>query len=354
MYLAPATMLLVEPRRIRSNISPRDGRREAAQVKLKASICIPSYNRREYLLATLRSLNHQSADSDAYEVIVADDGSSDGTLEALAELRPRYRLRWFTQPNAGPAAASNAAAELAENEVLIFLDADQVCTPDMVSVHLEIHECEGNVFVQGLFPLADGFRSRAASLLYERALLSALEPIDRRHPASCHMWSAQVSVRRSVWNEIGGFDSSFREYGGEDTDFGLRVAALGVPFIFDPRALSFHLHEVSYRSLRRQAYDEGCSIVRLSEKHGLPVRTLFGGDLDKPIDRVFEAGWSGVPQAMEAFGRVLTVGVMAADTVRVRPLQLLAARFVHRWYKVGGLVAAGYRAGRRESPRRAA
>jgi GT2 family glycosyltransferase len=354
MYLAPATMLIVEPRRIRSNICPRDGRREAAQVKLKASICIPSYNRREYLLATLRSLNHQRADSDAYEVIVADDGSSDGTLEALAELRPRYRLRWFTQPNAGPAAASNAAAELAENEVLIFLDADQVCTPDMVSVHLEIHECEGNVFVQGLFPLADGFGSRAASLLYERALLSALEPIDRRHPASCHMWSAQVSVRRSVWNEIGGFDSSFREYGGEDTDFGLRVAALGVPFIFDPRALSFHLHEVSYRSLRRQAYDEGCSIVRLSEKHGLPVRTLFGGDLDKPIDRVFEAGWSGAPRAMEAFGRVLTVGVMAADTVRVRPLQLLAARFVHRWYKVGGLVAAGYRGGRRESPRRAA
>jgi GT2 family glycosyltransferase len=310
---------------------------------LKASICVPSYNRREYLLATLRSLDHQSADPKSYEVIVADDGSSDGTVEALAELQTKYRLRWLTQANAGPAAASNAAAELAENEVLIFLDADQVCTRDMVAVHLETHEREGNVFVQGLFPLAEGFRTRAASLLYERALLSALEPIDQRHPASCHMWSAQISVRRSVWAEIGGFDSSFREYGGEDTDFGLRVAALGVPFIYEPRALSYHLHQVSYRALRRQAYDEGCSIVHLSEKHGLPVEALFGGELDKPVDRVFEAGWTASPRAMEALGQVLTVGVRAADAVRVRPLQLLAARFVHRWYKIGGLVAGGYR-----------
>jgi GT2 family glycosyltransferase len=314
-------------------------------MKLKASICIPSYNRKQFLLATLRSLNHQSAHPDSYEVIVSDDGSTDGTVEVLAELRTKYRLRWFTQTNAGPAAASNAAAALAENDVLIFLDADQVCSPNMVAVHLETHEREGDVFVQGLYPLAEGFRSRAASLLYERELLSALAPIDRPHPASSHMWSAQVSVRRSTWREVGGFDSCFREYGGEDTDFGLRVAALGIPFLFEPRALSYHLHEVSYRSLRRQAYAEGCSIVRLSEKHGIPVKTFFGGDMERPVDRVFEAGWAEVPRAMEGLGQVLTVGVMAADALHARPLQLLAARLVHRWYKVGGLVAAGYRAG---------
>jgi GT2 family glycosyltransferase len=338
----------VKSRRVHS--SDEEDLGKAPDTKLKASICIPSYNRKELLLATLRSLNHQSASPDLYEVIVADDGSSDGTVEALSELHTRYRLSWFTQPNAGPAAASNAAAERAENEVLIFLDADQVCSPKMVAVHLETHEREGNVFVQGLYPLAEGFRSRAVSLMYERQLLSALEPIDRPHPVSPHMWSAQVSVRRSVWKEVGGFDSSFREYGGEDTDFGLRVAALGVRFLFDPRALSYHLHDVSYSALRKQAYHEGCSIIHLSEKHGLPVETLFGGDLDKPIDRLFESGWSGAPRAMDALGQALTWGVMAADAVRARPLQLLAARFVHRWYKVGGLVAAGYRASAGKSP----
>ena len=343
-------MQRVKSRRTRSSKLLEEDGGEGPETRLKASICIPSYNRKELLLATLRSLNRQTAPADAYEAVVADDGSSDGTVEALADLRTRYRLRWFTQPNAGPAAASNAAAELAENEVLIFLDADQVCSPEMVAVHLETHEREGNVFVQGLYPLAEGYRSRAASLLYERQLLSALEPIDRPHPASSHMWSAQVSVRRPVWKQVGGFDTSFREYGGEDTDFGLRVAALGVRFLFDPRAFSYHLHHVSYSSLRKQAYHEGCSIVRLSEKHGLPVETLFGGELDKPIDRLFESGWNGAPRAMDALGQVLTIGVMAADAIRARPLQLLAARFVHRWYKVGGLLAAGYRPGSGKSP----
>jgi GT2 family glycosyltransferase len=340
----------VKSRRTRSSKQLDEDGGEGSQAGLKASICIPSYNRKQLLLATLRSLNQQTAPPDAYEVIVADDGSSDGTVDALAGLRTRYRLRWFTQPNAGPAAASNAAAEMAENDVLIFLDADQVCSPEMVAVHLETHQREGNVFVQGLYPLADGYRSRAASLLYERELMSALEPIDRPHPASPHMWSAQVSVRRSVWKEVGGFDSSFREYGGEDTDFGLRVAAQGVRFLFDPRALSYHLHDVSYSSLRKQAYHEGCSIVHLSEKHGLSVETLFGGDLDKPIDRLFESGWSGAPRAMDAVGQALTWGVMAADALRARPLQLAAARFVHRWFKLGGLVAAGYRPGTGKSP----
>jgi GT2 family glycosyltransferase len=343
-------MQRVKSRRTRSSKQLEEDGGPAPDTKLKASICIPSYNRKELLLATLRSLNQQSAPPDAYEVIVADDGSSDGTVEALADLRTRYRLRWFTQSNAGPASASNAAAELAEHEVLIFLDADQVCSLELVAVHLETHQREGNVFVQGLYPLAEGYRSRAASLLYERELLSALEPVDRPHPASPHMWSAQVSVRRSVWQEVGGFDSSFREYGGEDTDFGLRVAALGVRFLFDPRALSYHLHDVSYRSLRKQAYHEGCSIVHLSDKHGLPLEALFGGELDKPVDRLFEAGWSSAPRAMDVVGHALTLGVMAADAVRARPLQLLAARFVHRWYKVGGLVAAGYRPGTAKSP----
>jgi GT2 family glycosyltransferase len=318
---------------------------DPSQMSLKASICIPSYNRRELLLATLRSLEEQTAPAESYEVIVADDGSTDGTVEMLAQLRTRYHLRSFTQLNAGPAAASNAAARLAENEVLIFLDADQLCVPEMVAVHLEAHEREGNVFVQGLYPLAEGYRSRAASLLYERSLLSSLAPVDRRHPASPHMWSAQVSLRRSAWEEVGGFDTTFREYGGEDTDFGLRIAALGVSFVFEPRALSYHLHEVSCRSLRRQAYDEGRSIVRLAQKHGIAIETLFGGALDKPIDKLCDTGWRRHPGAMDVLGHVLSTGVIAADLLRVRCLQLLAARLVHRFYKVGGLVDAGFRRG---------
>ncbi len=310
---------------------------------LKASICIPSYNRRELLLATLRSLDDQTAPAESYEVIVADDGSSDGTVEALARLKTRYRLRWLTQPNAGPAAASNAAARLAEHDVLIFLDADQICDGDLVAVHLRTHEREGNVFVQGLYPLAKDCRSRGTSLVYEKWLFEALAPIDRTHPASPHMWSAQVSVRRSAWQAVGGFDTSFRDYGGEDTDFGLRIAALGIPFIFEPKALSFHLHNVGRAAFRMHAYDEGRAVIRLAEKHGLPVEELFGGPLNKPVDHFFEKGWLEYPAVMQRLGRALSIGMMAADLTHMRPAQLLAARLVYRFHKVGGMAAAGFR-----------
>lgn len=306
---------------------------------LNASICTPSYNRRDLLLTTLRSLDRQTVDPDRFEVVVVDDGSTDGTVETLADLSTRYRLRWVTQQNAGPAAATNAAAELAEHDVLIFLDADQICDPEMVATHLETHEREGNVFVQGLFPLAEGYRSRASSLLYEKSLLDALAPLDRRHPLSPHMWSAQVSVRRSAWEEVGGFDTSFRAYGGEDTDFGLRIAALGIPFVFEPRALSYHLHEVSYGAFGRQGFDEGRSVIRLANKHGLRMEDLFGGPLRNPIDRPVLAAWRATPQGMRALGWAMTNGVRMTDLLRVPAAQLLAARLVYRFYKLGGLAA---------------
>jgi len=122
------------------------------------------------------------------------------------------------------------------------------------------------------------------------------------------------------------------------------LAAQGVRFLFEPRALSYHLHEISYRSLRNQAFDEGRSIIRLSEKFGIPVETLFGGSVGGGIDRVVAGGWTRVPGVMAVVGRALTAGVMAADAIRVIPVQVLTARIVHRFYKIGGLVAAGFQA----------
>ena len=304
---------------------------------LRASICIPTYNRREILLRTLQSLNVQTAPPDSYEVIVADDGSSDGTPEMLATLQTRYRLRCVTQPNAGPAAASNTAARLAEHEVLIFLDDDQIASPGLVKAHLDAHEDHGPVLVQGLYPLAPGCKRRGSSLLYDRHLMAALEPIDVVHPMTPHIWSANISVPRSTWAEIGGFDESFREYGGEDTDFGVRAAATGVPVIFVPSAFSQHVHVVGYESMRRQAFAGGRSLVKLSTKFEAPVEEIAGHRFDKPSDRVSRAMWRWSPMIAGGAGRLLTGGLRVADVVGQRPLQLLLARAVDRHYKLGGL-----------------
>ena len=96
---------------------------------LTASVCIPTYNRRDKLLALLRCLGEQTIDPKCYEVIGTIDGSTDGTERALANLHIPYRLQWIARANAGTSAARNAAARLARSPVIIFLDDDQLPAP---------------------------------------------------------------------------------------------------------------------------------------------------------------------------------------------------------------------------------
>ena len=107
---------------------------EAASPRiLRASICIPTRNRAELLRLTLESLDRQTISADRFEVIVGDDGSTDETVAMLGGLRPRYPLTWRRATGSGPGAARNAAAGAAENDVLIFLDDDQLASPDLVA-----------------------------------------------------------------------------------------------------------------------------------------------------------------------------------------------------------------------------
>lgn len=300
------------------------------------SVLIPTYNRCQILLQTLDSLRHQTLPLERYEVIVAVDGSTDDTVEALRQYHPPYQFRWIYQPNGGCASACNAAARLAQHEVFVFLDDDQLASPQLLATHVRSQEGRP-VLVQGFYPLAPGYAWRGASIVYEGSYLRSLAPTDRAHPSTAHIWSANISVTRETFQRVGGFDESFREYGGEDTDFGLRVAGLGIPVIFEPEALSYHQHDVSYASVRRQAFCTGKSLVRLARKHDLALSSFSGGEPDRDIDRRVGLVWRRSPRLMEALGRTLTLGLLMADAVRLRPAQVTLARLVRRYYTVGGI-----------------
>lgn len=304
---------------------------------LFASITIPTYNRRALLLQTLASLERQSVPPDRYEVIVTVDGSTDGTAEALAGLRPTYPLRWLVQENRGAVAAANVAGRLARHEVLIVLGDDQLASFELVAAHLEAHQRHGVVLVQGDYPLAAGHDAGGASLVYERARRGAMLKLRAEGAASWHVWGGNFSIRRQTWLEVGGWDESFREYGGEDTDLGLRVAARGIPFIFEPRARTQHLHVVSPKGFGQHSFSEGRAVVRVARKHGLPLSAFAGSAIRGPVDRCLQWGWGWSPRLMNGIGRLLTLGLAGADVVRIRPAQVAAARLVRRFYRVGGI-----------------
>lgn len=97
--------------------------------EVRVSVIVPVYNGERFLAEALDSVLAQS--SAPYEIIVVDDGSTDGTPEVAA--RYRERVRYLRQDNAGPAAARNAGLMRAGGEVMAFLDADDLWHPDKLA-----------------------------------------------------------------------------------------------------------------------------------------------------------------------------------------------------------------------------
>lgn len=95
------------------------------------SIVIPCYNKVAYVAAAIESALSQTADC---EVIVIDDGSTDGSLEAIRHFDGR--IRWETGPNRGGSAARNRGLTLAEGRFIQFLDADDILPADKVALQL--------------------------------------------------------------------------------------------------------------------------------------------------------------------------------------------------------------------------
>ena len=126
-------------------ISPRascDGWRSQTVTPSQLSVLIASHNRREMLARCLAALAAQSEDPAAFEVIVADDGSTDGTAAALAELSTPFELRVIEHAKAGKPVVLNAAIDAARGEVCLFIDDDMIASPQLVAEHLAAHRRE--------------------------------------------------------------------------------------------------------------------------------------------------------------------------------------------------------------------
>jgi glycosyltransferase involved in cell wall biosynthesis len=102
------------------------------------SVCIPTYNRRHYLEQTLASIFAQTYKD--FEVVVVDDGSTDGTAEMIKNAG--YNVRYFWQENAGDAVARNTLIELAKGHYISFIDSDDLLMPDALERMVKTAESE--------------------------------------------------------------------------------------------------------------------------------------------------------------------------------------------------------------------
>jgi glycosyltransferase involved in cell wall biosynthesis len=188
----------------------------------KVTAAITTYNRADYLAAAVESTLAQTyAD---YEVLVVDDGSTDGTERVLQQYDGR--IRYHRQENAGRGAARNTALELAAGEYVAFLDSDDLWLPDKLAREVEALNASPSAgLVHGHVEMIgdDG-----AALLQETAAHRAEFERAHRHGATyegyalnCVCLTSTVMLRAAVIERIGGYDTRFEAL--EDLDLYLRL-----------------------------------------------------------------------------------------------------------------------------------
>jgi GT2 family glycosyltransferase len=236
---------------------------------MNVSVIVPTYNQRNLLRQTIRSLEQQTYPSSRSEVVVVDDGSTDGTAEMFQTLRPRCSFRYFRQENKGRAAARNAGIRRAANPLLIFLDGDTEATPTFIEEHVSAHMRNSHVIVVGRVELSPNLpRTSFVRFGLDSHDLGRYADGQGFLPStSCD--TGNLSVMKDLLEEIGLLDEDFKTYGWEDVDLGYRAAKLGIRLLYNPGALAYNNDEadVHWRRRCQQQHIASRSVAILFTKH---------------------------------------------------------------------------------------
>ncbi|MHC4535460.1 MAG: glycosyltransferase family 2 protein [Planctomycetota bacterium] len=169
----------------------------------KVSICIPTYNRKDFLKETLDSVFAQTYQD--FEVVIVDDGSTDGTEQMIKDAG--YPLRYYWQENKGEVVTRNKLIELAQGRYISFIDSDDILMPDAIERMIVFANRESeDVIVYGSYLRIDQYGNicgRSKRKLYSGYIT--------KHLFQDIFVSLNGSMfPKKVFQEVGNFDTSLK------------------------------------------------------------------------------------------------------------------------------------------------
>lgn len=235
------------------------------------SVIIPVYNREDLIHEALDSVFAQTFQD--FEVIVVDDGSTDGTVDALQAYPEPVRI--IEQENAGPGMARNTGIEAAEGTYVAFLDSDDRWFPwTLSSFHKAVHDYDNPSFVTGK-SISEGIHS------YQKQPFTCYVHKDYLATSSknIQIFGCTCVVKRHLLEKVGGF--SPRNINGEDSDLWMKLGtADGFVQIASPSIHIYRRHTDSAVSNLWRSYLGGIHMIQ-HEKKG-----CYPGGKERQLDRL--------------------------------------------------------------------
>jgi glycosyltransferase involved in cell wall biosynthesis len=220
------------------------------------SVIIPTFNRLPWLQECLTNLNSQDCDG-RFEVIVIDDGSTDGTNDYLKQSINNFtfRLLLLTQNNRGPAAARNYGINTADGGILAFLDDDSIPHQNW------------------LIEIISSFRKLPAiyAVVKGRTKMhgySTFGAFMQHHFDDSDSWiTNNIAYRKEVFDKVGLFDEkNFTLAAWEDLDLGYRIQRGGFKRYYNQKAVVYHPRENNLNQLKNKYRINGYGFYQFINK----------------------------------------------------------------------------------------
>jgi glycosyltransferase involved in cell wall biosynthesis len=258
------------------------------------SVIIPAFNCKRFLVETLQSVKMQTYPN--YEVIIVDDGSTDGQLELIKEFCDGdSRFRFIRQENAGVSAARNFGFNVSVGSFIAFLDSDDVWLPNNLQVKLEKFN-EGNFGLvhsdaqcidENSRTIDRTLEGKEGVLLFEMLLWSGTQIPG---PSS-------ILVRRDILTDVGLFDTRLST--SADHDLFLRIASRCIIGRVPEITWMYRMHNGNmHRAIGAMEHDVLC-LYKKAVQNGLLAEFWFTRKCYSRMYLILAASWGGDGRRMD-------------------------------------------------------
>ncbi len=251
---------------------------------MRASVIIPTYNKVDRLSLVLEAYKLQTEETSDYEVIVVDDGSTDGTQNFIENFKSSLNIKYCHQPNGGRSTARNHGISLAGADLIIFCDDDLIVPKEFISAHVDLHRRDQADVVHGAIynlPYLKFFKNPETGELFQqgeerteldylkrylltKADLINMEKIEQQKKTTqferliqstfnsettALQWlsftGGNVSCTKKFLEKAGGFNETLgKKWGCEDIELGYRLYKNNARFLYSYNAFNYHMAHV--------------------------------------------------------------------------------------------------------------